>query len=117
MWVGYSDCYYFIIIILLLVVCDSNLKFKKEEVSEKGSPKEYCSWEEVGLLTKIVADKIQSSNKRYDSILGITNGGIIPARLMALELDVNHIQFIPVRNKKLHKEGICLHYLNTKNIL
>jgi uncharacterized protein len=82
------------------------LRFKKEEVSEKSFPKEYCSWEEVGLLTKIVADKIQSSDKRYDSILGITNGGIIPARLMALELDVNHIQFIPVRNKKLHKEGM-----------
>jgi uncharacterized protein len=84
----------------------SNLRSKKEEVSEKSSHKEYCSWEEVGLLTKIVADKIQSSNKRYDSILGITNGGIIPARLMALELDVNHIQFIPVRSKKLHKEGM-----------
>ena len=48
--------------------------------------------------------KIQSSNKKYDVILGITNGGIIPAWLMALELDINHIQFIPVRNKKLHIE-------------
>jgi hypoxanthine phosphoribosyltransferase len=80
------------------------MKFKKEEVSEKNSPKEYCSWEEVELLIKTVADEIRSSNKRYDVILGITNGGIIPARLMARELDINHIQFIPVRNKRLHKE-------------
>ena len=80
------------------------MKFKKEEVNEKRSPKEYCSWEEVGLLTKIVATKIQSSNKKYDVILGVTNGGIIPARLMALELDIQHIQFIPVRNKNLHTE-------------
>lgn len=80
------------------------MKFKKEEVNEKSSSKEYCSWGEVGLLTKIVATKIQSSNKKYDVILGVTNGGIIPARLMALELDIQHIQFIPVRNKHLHTE-------------
>ncbi len=73
-------------------------------MNEKRSPKEYCSWEEVGLLTKIVATKIQSSYKKYDVILGVTNGGIIPARLMALELDIQHIQFIPVRNKNLHTE-------------
>ena len=80
------------------------MKFKKGEINEKSSLKEYCSWGEIGLLTQIVAAKIQSSNKKYDVILGITNGGIIPARLMALELDINHIQFIPVRNKKLHIE-------------
>ena len=80
------------------------MKFKKEEVNEKSFPTEYCSWEEVGLLTKIVAAKIQSSNKKYDVILGVTNGGIIPARLMAFELDIQHIQFIPVRNKNLHTE-------------
>ena len=80
------------------------MKFKKEEVNEKSFPTEHCSWEEVGLLTKIVAAKIQSSNKKYDVILGVTNGGIIPARLMAFELDIQHIQFIPVRNKNLHTE-------------
>ena len=80
------------------------MKFKKEVINEKSSPKEYCSWEEIVLLTQIIAAKIKRLNKKYDVILGITNGGIIPARLMALELDVNHIQFIPVRNKKLHTE-------------
>ena len=40
------------------------------------SPKEYCSWEEVESLTKIVAQKMQTSNKKYDIILGITNGGV-----------------------------------------
>ena len=39
-------------------------------------------------------------------ILGITNGGIIPARLMARELDINRIQFIPIRNKKLQKDDM-----------
>ena len=53
---------------------------------------------------KKVTNEIQSSNKKYDAVLGITNGGIIPARLIARELEIDHILFIPVRNKKLHKE-------------
>lgn len=75
-------------------------------VNEISSPKEYCSWEEVELLTKTVSQKIQTLNKKYDIVLGITNGGIIPARLIARELDINHIQFISVRNKKLFKREL-----------
>jgi hypoxanthine phosphoribosyltransferase len=78
------------------------------EISEKNSPKEYCNWEEIELLTKIVTDKIRRSNKEYNAILGITNGGIIPARLMARELNIDYIQLIPVRHKKLYKEEMPL---------
>jgi hypoxanthine phosphoribosyltransferase len=83
------------------------LKFEAE-ISEKSSPKEYCNWEEVEALTRLVAHKIRRSNKKYDAILAITNGGIIPARLMARELDVDYIQLIPVRDKKLYKEEMPL---------
>ena len=82
----------------------NNLRFKTNEISEENSPKEYCSWEEIEFLTKVLAYKIQRSNKRYDTILGITNGGIIPARLMARELNINHIQFIPIRDKKIQND-------------
>jgi uncharacterized protein len=77
------------------------LKFKGE-INEETSPKEYCSWEEVEILTKTVAQKIRNSNKKYNAILGITTGGIIPATLLASELEVNDIQFIPFRYKKLY---------------
>lgn len=80
------------------------MESKSEEVNEYSSPKEYYSWRQIELLIKTVADKILRSNKRYDAILGITNGGIIPARLIARELDINHISFIPFRSGKLHKE-------------
>lgn len=70
-------------------------------VDEKTSIREYYSWEEIRLLSKIVADKILRCKKKYDIILGITNGGIIPARLIAQDLNMVHIQFIPVRYKKL----------------
>jgi uncharacterized protein len=73
-------------------------------VNEYSSPKEYYSWAKIELLVKKVSNKILSSKKKYNAILGITNGGIIPARLIARELDISLILFIPVRSKKLHKE-------------
>jgi hypoxanthine phosphoribosyltransferase len=78
------------------------------EISQKNSPKEHCGWEEIESLTKIVSEKVRRSNKRYDAILGVTNGGIVPARLMARELNIDYIQLIPVRNKKLNKEEMPL---------
>jgi hypoxanthine phosphoribosyltransferase len=66
------------------------LKFKGE-INKETSPRKYCSWEEVDILTKTIAQKIRNSNKKYDAILGITNGGIIPAMVLAKELEVNDI--------------------------
>jgi hypoxanthine phosphoribosyltransferase len=74
----------------------------KREINKETSAKEYCSWEEVDILTKTIAQKIRNSNKKYDAILGITNGGIIPAMGLAKELEINDIRFIPFRNKKLY---------------
>jgi len=80
------------------------MEFKSEEIDEYTFPEEYYSWEQIELLIKRVANEIVRSNKRYYAILGITNGGIIPARLIARELDISHILFIPIRCKKLHEE-------------
>jgi hypoxanthine phosphoribosyltransferase len=93
------------------------LEFKSEEVNEYGSPKEYYSWKQIELLVKKVTDEIQSSNKKYDAILGITNGGIIPARLIARELEIDHILFIPVRSKKLHKEEMSPVFTGKKYLI
>ena len=76
----------------------------KTQISEESSPKEYCTWQEIELLVEGLAHTIQISGKNYDVILAITNGGIIPARLIARELDINHVQFIPIRNKQFHIE-------------
>ena len=77
------------------------MNFKIEKINEQDAV--YCSWQKVELMVKVLAAKIRKSNKRYDIVLGITNGGIVPAMLMARELDIQHIQFIPVRNKELQK--------------
>jgi adenine/guanine phosphoribosyltransferase-like PRPP-binding protein len=57
------------------------------------------------------------SNERYDAILGITYSGIIPAHLVARELNVNYIQFIPIRNKKIHKEELPLLFKGKKYLI
>jgi hypoxanthine phosphoribosyltransferase len=73
-------------------------------IDEESSPKEYYSWNEIEELVKDIANLIQRSKKNYNLILAITNGGLVPARLLARELDINNIQFIPIRNKKLYRE-------------
>lgn len=77
----------------------------------------YCSWIEIEYMIKALATKIQKSNKEYDIVLGITNGGIVPATLMARELDIKHIQFIPVRNKILHKHEMPRLYRDKKYLV
>jgi hypoxanthine phosphoribosyltransferase len=86
----------------------NRINLHKPEINEETSPKEFCSWEEVEILVKKLVVKIQSSQKKYQVILGITNGGIIPARLLARELGTDHIQFIPVRNKEIQSNEMPL---------
>ena len=76
----------------------------KSQISEESSPKEYCTWQDLEILLEKLAHAIKRSGKKYDVILAITNGGIVPSRLIARELDIDQIQFIPIRNKKLHAE-------------
>jgi hypoxanthine phosphoribosyltransferase len=100
-----------------LLVIAGILNFR-DEINEVNSPKEYCSWEEVEYLIIVLADKIiKKSNKKYDIVLGITNGGIIPARLMARELNIDYIQFIPVRNKELQREEMPLLHKDKKYLV
>jgi hypoxanthine phosphoribosyltransferase len=46
---------------------------------------------------------LQANKSKYDAILGITNGGIVPAKLLSRELGIDAIQFVPMRNKTVIK--------------
>ena len=65
------------------------------QITEENSPKEHCTWHEVELLVEKISHMIQETGKKYDVILAITNGSIIPAKLVARELEIDHIRFIP----------------------
>ena len=62
-----------------------------------------CSWQEIERLPKEIGLQIKKSRAIYDYILGITNGFVIPAKLLSRELGIDLVQFVPVRNKTLIK--------------
>ena len=69
---------------------------------------DYLDWDDIENLVKKTALKIKKNNKKYDLIIGIKNGGIIPALLISRELDINDIEFISIRRIK---------YLNLINFI
>ncbi|WP_337863959.1 phosphoribosyltransferase family protein [Nitrososphaera sp.] len=66
--------------------------------------REPCSWFEIHYLVQEVARQALEKKRKYDCVLGVTNGGVIPARLLAEELGIDDIKLIPVRKKKLVKQ-------------
>ena len=49
------------------------------------------SWNKIELITKLLAEKIKSTKKEFNSISTISRGGLVPARLIADRLDINEI--------------------------
>ena len=93
------------VIPILISQLERQVEYETEIIDEI-SPKVYYDWQDVEILVQILANKLKKSTKNYDIILAVTNGGIVPARLMARELNINDIRFIPIRNKKLFLEEL-----------
>jgi uncharacterized protein len=74
------------------------------EVTGKIEGREQCSWFEIQYLVKELARKV--GERKYDCILGIANGGIVPAKLLAEELRMDAIQLVPIREKQVIKSEI-----------
>ena len=60
-------------------------------------------WDDIENLVKKTVLKIKKNNKKYDLIIGIKKGGIIPAILISRELDIKDIEFITIRKGKIFK--------------
>lgn len=75
---------------------------------------QYCSWDEIRRLARQVAGKVSG---RYDCVLGIANGGIVPARLVAEELGIGYIMLVPVRNKHVITEEMPRLYKNKRYLV
>ena len=76
-----------------------------------------CNWEEIEQLVKELALQIRKAGKRHDCILGITNGGIIPAKLLSRELGIDAIQFIPIRSKEIIKSEMPVLHSDKKYLV
>jgi hypoxanthine phosphoribosyltransferase len=82
----------------------------------EGTAQIFYSWTKMEYLTKILSRKINDSAKNYDCVLVITNGGIIPARLLARDLDIELIQLIPMRHKTIIQSEMS-HLVTNKKYL
>jgi uncharacterized protein len=49
------------------------------------------SWASIESLVKILADKVKATGKEFNSISTISRGGLVPARLMADNLNIHEI--------------------------
>ena len=58
----------------------------------------YLSWIDIENLIDIISNKIRKGNKKYDTVIGIKNGGIVPARLISRELEIKDIEFISTKS-------------------
>ena len=50
--------------------------------------KNYISWDEIHRLISILANKVRHDLPNIDSIYGIPRGGMVPAAMLAYELDL-----------------------------
>lgn len=63
------------------------------------NPTERMGWSEFEDEIDKLADKIQASNTKYDALVGITRGGVVPARLLVARLAVDDMYCINVRKQ------------------
>ncbi len=75
----------------------------KKVSTDQNLKNDYLDWDDIENLVKKTALKIKKNNKKYDLIIGIKNGGIIPALLISRELDINDIEFISIKRNKIFK--------------
>ncbi len=61
------------------------------------------SWKRIESITKLLAKKIKSTRKEFNSISTITRGGLVPARLMA---DIMNIHEILVDKNKIPSDSL-----------
>ena len=59
--------------------------------------KDVMSWKEVDITIHNIACKLKGAGFKFAEVVGIGNGGLVPARLIARDLEIDDIDFIPVK--------------------
>lgn len=56
----------------------------------KMTNKIYLSWEDVHAGVRLLAAKIKDSGRSYDRIIAVSRGGLLPAGILAYELNIRN---------------------------
>jgi hypoxanthine phosphoribosyltransferase len=62
---------------------------------------EVMSWKEIDKIIHDLACKLKTTGFNFTEVVGIENGGIVPARLIARDLDIDDIRFIRMKAGKI----------------
>ena len=55
------------------------------------SEKRYLGWDDVESCVRKLVEKIEASETKYDCILGLANGGLVPTCLIAKALHIKKV--------------------------
>ncbi len=56
------------------------------------------SWNEIHILSKKLCEKLRQSGKTWDRLVAVTRGGMVPACLVARELNIRVIDTVSVKS-------------------
>lgn len=56
------------------------------------------SWNEIHILSKTLCEKLRVSGQKWDRLIAVTRGGMVPACLVARELDIRVIDTVSVQS-------------------
>jgi len=61
------------------------------------SEKRYLGWDDVESCVRKLVEKIEASETKYDCILGLANGGLVPTCLIAKALDIKKVLTVSIK--------------------
>ena len=62
------------------------------------SEKRYLGWEDVESYVKVLVDQIKESGKKYDCILGLATGGLVPTCFIAKALGIKKVLTVSIKS-------------------
>lgn len=71
--------------------------------------REIVTWDDVAMMCRTLASRLAA--ERFDAILGIARGGLVPAALLAQELALRDVLVASVASYEGERRGDTLHFL------
>jgi len=67
------------------------------------------TWEDVDFLTNIVSESISKKNIKFDTIVALGRGGLIPGAILSYKLDIKNLQNLGINTRQ--EDGQCVETL------
>ena len=58
------------------------------------------TWEDVDFITNIVSESISKKNIKFDTIVALGRGGLIPGAILSYKLDIKNLQNLGINTRQ-----------------